>query len=316
MPYLTLDGVNVPVQRGGLLEPSRYGETVRMYDNTLRSTEEPTLRTRRWQFTTGPLSGAEWDAIRPLIRSVAIRTALGYAVTRGAVGIAVLCVPGEVTHEPAGDTDIAYVATFILLERGTGSGAIGGTTTGLYLYGDASDIGGGALRTGVSGGSSAGGEATGGAPALCGTLVGGVCDTLRCPAVTTIVATWYSDPATADGMLDGPAFLSVGAIGINPWGTWWTQRVGFQMAIYRAGSVVSGPYAFTTAAVDFSGGTVVLQTVSPLVAVPILTGDRLKFEALTIIGINGCASDDGFRPRMGYGGFFPPSVVIPGTVLF
>lgn len=316
--YLRLNGVEIPCQRGGLLEPSRYGERVRMYNNRLRSTEEPDFRTRRWQFATGPLDGAEWLAIAPVLRSTAVLAGTGMALTRGETAIAVLCVLGEVTHLPKGDTDIRYEAVFTLYERSTASSAIGGVTTPLVLFGDPSPVGGGSFRAGPGGtGTAAGGEASGGVPITCGsTLPAGGCDTARCPSVTTIIGTWYSDVVTVDTMLYGQAQFNGGAVGINPWGSWWTQRVGIQMSIYRAGAVVAGPFPFTTRAVDFSGGSVTLVTVNPLVNVPVLAGDRLKFEYLSIIGLNGCTPDDGFRPRMGYGGFFPPNVVVPATLVF
>lgn len=319
--YLTLNGTVIPCRAGGLLTPSQYGEAERMYNNVLRSTIEPTLRTRRWQFTTGPLLGAEWDAIAPILRSTAVLTAAGYAITRGSVGIGVLCLLGTVENEANSDGDVAYTATFTLYERSTASAGVGGPTTGLWLsniveptYDDGA---GGVYNLARTLGPNPFGEGYSGTDQTysvtpCGS--GSPCSVAQCAAQVDVVGKWVTLPFTAPTILNGPGYFTALARGINPWGTWWRQRLTIQVTLIRAAGGSAGPFAFTSSAVDFSGGNINLTTVSPLVALAVAVGDRLMFEGLAIVGMNGCRSDDGFRPSFLMGQSFA-SAIMPGVLV-
>lgn len=294
--YLTLNGVVIPCQEGGETEPSVYGETVRMYDNSIRSTEEPDFRTRRWQFRTGPLKGAEWDVIAPILRNTSVLSAAGYAIDRTGAAVSVLCVLGEVPNEEDGDADVGYVASFTLYER------LSVLTTNpsslFYLTGVANgaDL---LLRLGSPEPGEGGLGVSGGTVSACG--AGDPCVGAPCAATLTVLDTWRS-LAVADNTLDGTATLAASAIGINPWGTWWRMSLTATLRIERAGVVVEGPFAFTAQGVDFSGGGILLQTVSALNAVEVLTGDEVVLDVISIMGMNACRADDGFRPSFFYGG--------------
>lgn len=303
--YLTLNGVVIPCKAGGGLLPSRYGETLRMYNGRLRSTEEPLWRTRVWQFTTGPLTGAEWAVIRPVLVSIGLVNAGGYAITRGLTTVPCLVIPGEIPNEPDGDTTARFVASFQLLERSAATSLIGGVESVLKLVNVASDLP--AARLAYIGPTPpGGGNVTGGDAEPC------ACPPAQCPSVTTVIGTFYSNPLAGPQVLSGPGRLDAGGIGINPWGTWWRMRLGMKLSVTdSAGVVLSGPYAWTTTAVQFDGGAISLFTVSPLVAVALPDLGRLKFEVLSIMGMNCDRGEDGFRPTM----TLPATITLPGSLV-
>lgn len=116
--YLALGSLVVLVSAaaGRVHEPERSGEVVRMYDNSLRSSENTAQRKRTWEFTTAALTGAEWGALQPVLEGGAAIAASGYALLRTAGTVTVYPMLGEVTHADASGTDIFYSVTFTLHE--------------------------------------------------------------------------------------------------------------------------------------------------------------------------------------------------------
>jgi hypothetical protein len=307
---LTLNGVEIPCKSGGLLEPSRYGESVRQYNNRLRSDEEPDFRTRRWQFTTKPLTYAEWVAIYPLLTSVGILSADGYAITRSGGPVFVLAELGDVPNSWKDPTDVEYVATFTLYERGGATSA--GVTTDIYLSATLDttydDGAGGVYYIATIGAPYPGeypssGFATGPAQPP---------DQVPSGDVVTLTRSWIT-PRMNPAVVDGIARLIAEGIGINPWNTWAKQRLTITTSLIRAAAPVAGPHAFTSSAVHFSGGPITAQTVSPIVGLAVLADDRLRIDSYTIINMWPGGGEDGFRPGMGHGGT-SARVIMPGTL--
>lgn len=311
--YLTLNGVPIPCKAGGGLPPSRYGETVRMYNNRLRSTEEPNWRTRIWSFVTGPLTGAEWAVIRPLLVATGAVAAGGYAITRGLTTVACLVVPGEIPNEPDGDTDARFVASFQLLEQSAVTATVGGPQTAIYLEAAASSFGAGYRVASVGGGLPGEPFYLGvGGPDPAVPIDGCACPG-QCAPLTSLLQQWITDPLLAT-TLWGMGYLFSSGIFINPWGTWYRASLGMQVSLVRAGAVVAGPFPFTTSGTFFAGGPISMQLVSPLVSLPVLDDDRLMFQQFTIMGMNCGRTDDGFRPSMGTGGT-NCQIIMPGSIV-
>lgn len=311
--YLTLNGTPIPCKAGGGLPPSRYGETVRMYNNRLRSTEEPLRRTRLWSFTTAPLTGAEWAVIRPLLVAVGAVAAGGYAITRGTVTVACLVIPGEIPNEPDGDTTARFVASFQLLEQSSATALVGGPTSTIYLESAASSFGAG-YRVAKVGGALPGEpfyDGVGGPdPAV---VIDGCACPGQCAPLVSLLQKWITEPLLACTLF-GLGYLASSGIFINPWGTWYRASLGMQVSLVRAGVVVAGPFPFTTSGTSFSGGPVSMQLVSPLVNLPVLDNDRLMFQQFTVMGMNCGTTDDGFRPSMGTGGL-NCGITMPGNIV-
>lgn len=319
--YLTLNGVPIPCRApggGGLAEPERSGEMLRMHDNSLTSSENPAQHKRVWNFQTIPLTAAEWLAIEPLLKGGIIRTADGYAITRGGGSVAVYVRRREVQHEPNTDTDFGYMVAFSCYE--VYGLATGGVSTQLYMPYTTSpdDDGLGAYPTPDGSPSFLGLINTTPPPpfsqpsATCTDPVAAPCSSVgcvgRCADVVTSVQRWRSNPMLA-GILDGFARAEVLAVlpfgGSTPW-----ARIAFSglLQVVRAGVVVLGPWQCGMDFPFFGGGVMTLPTLSPIAAAT-LDDDQIEFTLTVVLALKACGVDDGNRPNFSYGG----SLFLPGT---
>jgi hypothetical protein len=324
--YLSLDGVEIPVNvnAGGLLEPERSGETVRMHDNSLRTTEDASAAKRVWAFTTIPLVSGDVEIVRALLRGGVPRTADGYAITREAGAVSVFPRLGRITHVEYGPADFRYVVAFTLHEI---SGLqYGGVVTSLTLANLVSpdDTGANAwpaptsaggplmlISPDVSGAGVSSGPVTTAEAVECATedCIG------RCDEVITDLMTWRAPGVPAPAILDGFAQVSVLAIGPAGGSPW--ARIAFtgQLEIVRAGVVVAGPFQFGYMFPFFAGGTVSAFTVSPL-AVGLEAGDQPQFTLQSALALLACGTDNGLRPSYLYGGSWGATLTLPGTLVY
>lgn len=307
--YLTLDGVPIPCSApggGGLLEPERSGELIRMHDNSLVSTENPAQQKRVWQFATAPLSASEWAAIWPLLRGGAIHIADGYAVTRGAGSASVLPVLQDVTHEPDGDGDFRYRARFLLREAfGL---ATGGVISQFALSNLVSpdDDGSGSYPNTVA--------ATPGQLNLAEPLVvfnwASRYATAALPNAVTAIQRWRTRPLNP-GLLDGfpIAWVLASYAASFPW-----ARVALSgyFQVIRGGAIVSGPYQCAPAFPPFFGGSMYLPSLTPM-AFALLLNDQVEFTLTTELTLKTGFADDNNRPLVVYG-YQYSNMTLPGNI--
>lgn len=322
--YLTLDGVPIPCSApggGGLLEPERSGELIRMHDNSLVSTENPAQLKRVWQFATKPLTASEWAVIWPMLRGGALHTAAGYAITRGAGSASVLPVLQDVTHEPDGDTDFRYRARFLLREA---FGLAEGGTISSFALSDLvspDDDGSGSYPITVTGATGqlnlaeptarvnyTSRYATAGVVTPCapvGCPPGGCADTI------TAIQRWRTRLLNP-GLLDGVASAWVLSSFAQSFAPWSRVSLSGYFDVIRAGAIVAGPYQCALAFPPFFGGGCYIPTLSPI-AFALLLNDQVEFTLTTVLALKNCVADPGTRPLVLYGWQYS-NMALPGLI--